>query len=122
MKKIDIALTGLVILAALAGCTFPSGTQTLLPTLVLVPSPTFYLATGTWVGSTPTVDTAILPASATPSPILPTATLNLPTPTPSGSHPHLCTQPDPGEHSHTPNRDRPRHVQWTLRCDQDHTG
>jgi uncharacterized protein YgiM (DUF1202 family) len=88
MKKIDIALTVLVLLAALTGCTFPSRTQTLLPTLVMVPSPTFYLVTGTWVGPTPTVATPVIPASISPTStdsILPTPipTLNLPTVTPA---------------------------------------
>ena len=68
MKKTFFALSGLVLLVVLAGCTLPRGTQTPLPTQIMIPSPTFYLATGTWVGPTPTVS----------PPTVPTPTMNLP--------------------------------------------
>jgi hypothetical protein len=89
MKKIVFALSGLVLLAALTGCTFPRGTQIPLPTLVMIPSPTAYLVTGTWVGPTPTVPTSILP---TPTMNLPTLTPGLP-PTTIGPVPTFESTP-----------------------------
>jgi|GEM_PF-763241 len=84
MKKTIFAMIGVVLLAALTGCTMPRATQTPLPTLVMIPSPTAYLSTGTWVGPTPTVPTLTVPMYLTPTPSVPTSlvpTLTAPTST-----------------------------------------
>ena len=72
-------LTGLFLLAALSGCNMPRGTETPLPSLVMIPSPTYYLATGTWVGPTPTVAPPTIPATALPGSAVPTSALPTPT-------------------------------------------
>ena len=83
MKKTFIALAGLVLIASLGGCNMPSGPQSPLPTLVMVPSPTAYVATNNFVVPTATIPTPTmnLPTlTPFPSPvILPTSTAPIPT-------------------------------------------
>ncbi len=83
MRKIIIAVTSMVLMTALASCSLPRASQTPLPTLVMIPSPTAYLATGTFV--VPTVPiltpTMNLPTITPPAPpiVLPTSTAPVPT-------------------------------------------
>ncbi len=93
MKKIIFALIGVVLLGALTGCNMPRAAQTPLPTLVMIPSPTAYLPTGTWVGPTPTVPTLTVPIYLTPTPAVPTS--SVPTLTVSTSITPTRTIPTP---------------------------
>lgn len=97
MKNLIFALTGLVLIAALTGCTLPKVTQSAQPTLIMSPSPTFYLATGTWVGPTATVSSSNLPTATVPLPNLPTSTAPSPSlPTPTMSLPTITPANTPG--------------------------
>ena len=94
MKITLFTLLGLGLLVALIGCSISfSGTSTLLPTLIIIPSPTPLLITPTTGAPVPTVSTPTM-SLATLAPGLPSPTTgSAPTATTSGIIPGVPSGP-----------------------------